>query len=122
VRATGLRSAADRLTISGLFEAFQRGVHSDPRDLQISAGRAYLDLSNARRPGREVQRVNVDSPSTCCAQSIEKRGASASRVKPSSNCGCRTLSSIRETFAAGDEKGRAARVRFSSETTVANFE
>ncbi len=23
---------------------------------------AYLDLSNARRPGREVQRVNVDFP------------------------------------------------------------
>jgi hypothetical protein len=40
-------------------------ISADEFDARFDAGEdmtAYLDLSSARRPGREVQRVNVDFP------------------------------------------------------------
>src|SRR6476619_5060469 len=66
-RSVSSRSAAREKTKKRSTLAGRRNVPEPPMITAAEFDRLadmppYLDLSNARRPGREVQRVNVDFP------------------------------------------------------------
>ena len=73
-----------------------RALAADRLDAMHDSGvdlSAHMDLGKAVRPGRAVQRVNVDFPVDWCARSIRRPVGSASPDRRSSRFDWPTLSS-----------------------------